>query len=75
MLPNVAEVEIGLKEGGTRCRSLSVRIEGILSTEASVCRLDNDVDNGKNGCTEVKRSMFSLDVINWSVGSIRVDRV
>ena len=64
MLPNVAEEEIGLKEGGTRCRSLSVRMEGILSTEASVCRLDNGVDNGRHGCVVVKRSMFSLDVIN-----------
>ena len=52
MLPNVAEEEIGLKEGGTRCRSLSVRMEGILSTEASVCRLDNGVGNGSKYCPD-----------------------
>ena len=63
MLPNVAEVEIGLKEGGTRCRSLSVRMEGILSTEASVCRLDNCVGNGSKYCADgIERAFLAATV-------------
>ncbi len=37
-----------MNEGGTRCTSLSVIVDGILPIEESVCRCDEDVGNGRN---------------------------
>jgi hypothetical protein len=52
-----------MNEGGTRCRSLSVIVDEMLSMADSVCRFDS-VGNGRNGDDEEKRLTFSFGTVN-----------
>ncbi len=63
-----------MNEGGTRCRSLSVIVDEMLSMADSVCRFDRGVGNGRNDDPEGKKVTFSFGTTNWSVEFVNVDR-
>ncbi len=63
-----------VNEGGTRWKSLSVIVDGILSREESVCRWDEIVGKGRNNDVDGKILIFSFGTVNWSIEFVIADR-
>ncbi len=53
-----------MNEGGTRCKSFSVIVDGIFSMVENVCRCDECVGNGEKDDVEEKGLTFSFGTIN-----------
>ena len=70
--------DMNIHECGTRWRSLSAiaadEDDDMFSIDESVWRLDDGVGNGRNEDADGKRSIFSLDMVNWSVELVIADR-
>ena len=62
---------MSMNEGGTRWRSLSVVVNGILSIVESVWRFNDGVGNGKN--EDAEGNIFPFDIVNCSVEFLNPD--